>query len=57
MGTQTMKILELEYRGPWALGGVETHVFEISKQFWSFLVEEGMLENPDDFIAAVPHHS
>lgn len=30
-----MKILELEYRGPWALGGVETHVFEISKQFKS----------------------
>jgi len=30
-----MKILELEYRGPLALGGVETHVFEISKQFKS----------------------
>jgi len=35
MGIQTMKILELEYRGPLALGGVETHVFEISKQFKS----------------------
>lgn len=30
-----MKILELEYRGPPSLGGVETHVFEISKQFKS----------------------
>ena len=28
-----MKILELEYRGPPSLGGVETLVFEISKQF------------------------
>jgi len=35
MGVQTMKILELEYRGPLALGGVETHVLEISKQFKS----------------------
>jgi len=30
-----MKILELEYRGPPSLGGVETHVFEISKRFKS----------------------
>ncbi len=30
-----MKILELEYRGPPSLGGVETLVFEISKQFKS----------------------
>lgn len=30
-----MKILELEYRGPPSLGGVETHVFEIAKRFKS----------------------
>ncbi len=30
-----MKILELEYRGPPSLGGVETLVVEISKQFKS----------------------
>lgn len=30
-----MKMLELEYRGPPALGGVETHVFEVSKLFRS----------------------
>lgn len=30
-----MKILELEYRGPPSLGGVETHVLEISKRFKS----------------------
>ncbi len=31
--------------------------FEISKQFWSYLVEEKLIENPSDFIQAVPHHS
>ena len=31
--------------------------FEISKQFWSFLVEEGLISNPEDFIKNVPHHS
>ena len=31
--------------------------FETSKQFWSYLVEEELLENPEDFIVSVPHHS
>ena len=31
--------------------------FEVSKQFWSFLVEEGLMDNPEDFIKNVPHHS
>ena len=31
--------------------------FEESKQFWSYLVQQGLLKNPDHFIAAVPHHS
>ncbi|WP_298903905.1 malate dehydrogenase (quinone) [uncultured Psychroserpens sp.] len=31
--------------------------FEVSKQFWSFLVEQGLIENPQDFIQHVPHHS
>ncbi|WP_452229529.1 MULTISPECIES: malate dehydrogenase (quinone) [unclassified Lacinutrix] len=31
--------------------------FEFSKQFWSYLVEEGLLENPEAFITSVPHHS
>ncbi|WP_397362533.1 malate dehydrogenase (quinone) [Olleya sp. R77988] len=31
--------------------------FETSKQFWSYLVEQGLLDNPNSFIAAVPHHS
>lgn len=31
--------------------------FELSKQFWSFLVEEDLIKNPKDFINAMPHHS
>ena len=31
--------------------------FEVSKQFWAFLVEQGLIENPQDFIQHVPHHS
>ncbi|NER16640.1 malate dehydrogenase (quinone) [Spongiivirga citrea] len=31
--------------------------FEISKQFWAYLVENGLIEDPQSFITAVPHHS
>lgn len=31
--------------------------FEVSKQFWSYLVDLGLMKNPDKFIKAVPHHS
>jgi len=31
--------------------------FEISKQFWSYLIEEGLMQTPKDFINTVPHHS
>jgi malate dehydrogenase (quinone) len=31
--------------------------FEESKQFWSYLATLGLIEDPDSFIAAVPHHS
>ena len=31
--------------------------YEVSKQFWSFLTEKGLLENPNEFITAVKHHS
>lgn len=31
--------------------------FEISKQFWSYLVNANLLEDPTKFIASVPHHS
>lgn len=31
--------------------------FEVSKQFWSFLVESNLIKNPEAFIKTVPHHS
>ena len=31
--------------------------FQVTRQFWSFLVSEGMLPEPDRFINPVPHMS
>ncbi|WP_443944650.1 malate:quinone oxidoreductase [Pedobacter sp. AW1-32] len=31
--------------------------FEVSKQFWSFLVDKGMISSPENFIRKVPHMS
>lgn len=31
--------------------------YQISKQFWAYLVKTGQLDNPDRFIQAVPHMS
>lgn len=31
--------------------------FQLSKQFWAYLAEKGMIEKPNDFIMPVPHLS
>lgn len=31
--------------------------FQVSRQFWSYLVRRGLIRNPQDFIARVPHMS
>ncbi len=31
--------------------------FQVSRQFWSYLVNSGQLENPQDFIMPIPHMS
>lgn len=31
--------------------------FEVSKEFWSYLVENGIIESPDSFIRHIPHMS
>ena len=31
--------------------------FEISKQFWSYLVNENLIKNPTDFVSSVKHNS
>lgn len=34
-----------------------TEAFEVSRQFWSYLVETSRLQNPENFIKSVPHLS
>lgn len=31
--------------------------FQVSKQFWAYLVRTGQLEHPGNFIQSVPHMS
>lgn len=31
--------------------------FQLSRQFWSYLVDQGEIKNPTDFIRAIPHMS
>lgn len=31
--------------------------FDLSRQFWSYLVKKGVIQNPQSFIHPVPHHS
>ena len=31
--------------------------FETSKQFWSYLVDQNYIQNPESFISNIPHHS
>ena len=31
--------------------------FEVTRQFWSYLVENGKLTNPESFIHSIPHLS
>ncbi|RMA58686.1 malate dehydrogenase (quinone) [Ulvibacter antarcticus] len=62
-GTGHSALCELNYC-PQSENGVDIskaveicNQFEISKQFWSFLVELGLLKDPSSFITPVPHHS
>lgn len=31
--------------------------FQLSRQFWSYLVSKGLIRNPQDFIRPIPHMS
>src|SRR5690625_6926525 len=31
--------------------------FQVSKQFWSYLVKKGLIKNPEEFIRPLPHMS
>ena len=63
-GTGHSAFCELNYTPETADGGIDiskavaiNESFEISKQFWSYQVEQGVLKNPRSFINNVPHMS
>ena len=63
-GTGHSALCELNYSPEQEDGSIDIskvisicNQFETSKQFWSFLVAKGWLQNPENFISSVPHHS
>ena len=63
-GTGHSAFCELNYTPENAKGEVETakavkiaESFEISRQFWSFLVKNDLVSSPENFIRSIPHMS
>lgn len=63
-GTGHSAFCELNYTPESPNGSVDTRKaisiaesFEVSKQFWSFLVREGLVDQPETFIKSIPHMS
>ncbi|MET0503295.1 MAG: malate:quinone oxidoreductase [Candidatus Binatia bacterium] len=63
-GTGHAALCELNYTPPRTDGSVDiskaveiNESFEVSKKFWSFLAEEGVIASPELFIRQVPHLS
>jgi malate dehydrogenase (quinone) len=63
-GTGHSALCELNYTPEKADGSIDiasavkvNEQFQISRQFWSFLVDEGALPEPDRFINSTPHMS
>ncbi|WGQ09652.1 malate:quinone oxidoreductase [Pedobacter gandavensis] len=63
-GTGHSAFCELNYTPQLADGSVETgkavaiaESFEVSKQFWSFLVNHNLVGSPETFIKSIPHVS
>lgn len=63
-GTGHSAFCELNYTPQLADGTVETkkavaiaESFEVSKQFWSFLVKNKLVDSPENFIKSIPHIS
>lgn len=63
-GTGHSAFCELNYTPELEDGSIETvkavkiaESFEISKQFWAYLVNKGIIETPEDFIKSIPHLS
>ncbi|MVZ61993.1 malate:quinone oxidoreductase [Sphingobacterium humi] len=63
-GTGHSALCELNYTPQQADGSVKidkainiAEQYEVSKQFWSYLVEKGIIKSPSHFIRQVPHMS
>jgi malate dehydrogenase (quinone) len=63
-GTGHSALCELNYTPPTADGGVDVskaininEQFQVSRQFWSYAVENGILDRPGEFINPIPHAS
>ncbi|MCA5003532.1 malate:quinone oxidoreductase [Sphingobacterium bovistauri] len=63
-GTGHSALCELNYTPQQANGSVKidkaikiAEQFEVSKQFWTYLVEKGIIKSPENFIRKVPHMS
>ncbi|EZH67541.1 malate:quinone oxidoreductase [Bacillaceae bacterium JMAK1] len=63
-GTGHAALCELNYTSEKPDGSIDTkkavnvnEQFQISRQFWAYLVEQGLLKNPESFIMSIPHMS
>ncbi|WP_080875374.1 malate dehydrogenase (quinone) [Oceanobacillus timonensis] len=63
-GTGHSALCEMNYTPEQPDGSLDTtkavkinEQFQLSKQYWSYLVEQGVLDNPDEFIQTLPHIS
>lgn len=63
-GTGHAAFCELNYTPEQEDGSIDvskavkiSEAFEVSRQFWCYLVEKGLLKNPEEFIRSVPHMS
>jgi len=63
-GTGHSALCELNYTPQKADGSIETakavkiaEQFEVSKEFWAYLVEQKLVGDPDRFIRSIPHMS
>ncbi|MBM7648184.1 malate dehydrogenase (quinone) [Bacillus ectoiniformans] len=63
-GTGHAALCELNYTSEKSDGSIDiskaikvNEQFQISRQFWSFLVQSNLIRNPQDFIMPIPHMS
>ncbi len=63
-GTGHSAFCELNYTPELPNGKIDTkkavkiaESFEVSRQFWAYLVEKNLIDNPENFIKSIPHMS